>query len=321
MKKYTEQETEFLKSNYIKLGRQECARQLGRTALSIKSKCRKLGIKNTQEQTYQKQVLFNTPKAGEFTVDENLFINNLNYITSYLLGFIWADGYLRIEKRQNGTKKYRIIIGINSEDAKYLQPLLETTGKWSTIHHKTPQKGKPCTSFCSANTILGGFLESNDFNCKATKSPDKILSKIPPELHHFFFLGYLDGDGCIFAKENNKHYCIAFTSDYNQDWTFLSNLCKKLECKFTIKQVIRKTRKSQFSDFRINGYKNCILFGSFVYQNGQIGFPRKKEKFNLIIQKIKEHIYDDTPLWNNNKEKYLKALNMLQMPHNTIPIN
>jgi len=295
MKLYTKEEDEFLKKNYLKLSRAECAEKLNRTTGSIKSVLKRLGLKNTKKQTINKQIHYNRKSTGEFTVDETLFIDKINENTSYLLGVLWGDGYLSKRNTKQGNHHYRIVLSLKEEDALYIKPILETTGKWS-VNKRDLQY-----SFHSANTILCKFLDENDYTRKSGDSAEKILSKIPTNLHKFFFLGYLDGDGCVFIK--GKNMCITFTSVYSQDWKFLEKLCNKLNCKYYIRRVIRKTRDSRYSDFKINGYKNSFLFGRYIYNKTHLGFPRKKEKFN----QIKSYIGNVIKI-NSNKRKLLDEI-------------
>ncbi len=275
--KYSEEEIKFASDNYNSLSRQEIASKLGRTPLSIKNLLRRLGLKHTREEILRKQVQYNKKTTGEFTVNEKMFISNIDKITSYLLGLLWADGYLAIKNRKN-SKTYRIILSLKQSDGEYIKELLQHTGKWSFCVNKS---GKNIQySFHCANTLLCQFLEENDYREKSYKSPSKILNIIPSEYHSYFYLGYLDGDGCIYTKNSDSR--IIFTSGIKQEWDFLENLCAYLGCKFTITRVIRKGRDSKYSSFSLYGRSNCLLFGDFIYSDKTIGFDRKRNKYNLI---------------------------------------
>jgi len=45
------------------------------------------------------------------------------------------------------------------------------------------------------------LLVDNDYKLKSYNSADKILSKIPNSLHHYFFRGLIDGDGCFYLNK------------------------------------------------------------------------------------------------------------------------
>lgn len=314
IKHWTEKEIEFLKHNYVKLGRKKCSEILKRTSNAIHSKCLKLKIKHTKEETLQKQLLGNLKKEGEFTVNEKLFMDEINEITAYLLGFIWADGYLQVNKKRTGHILYRIRIGINREDGEYIKTLLDTTGKWNISYHK-PKKGKEIMSFACANTILGKYLFENDYHSKSINSADKILSKIPDNLKHYWFLGLLDGDGCITIGKKTK---IDFSGPYEQDWSFLINLFKKLNVSFSYRkgERIKENNKIyRFSSFSTNGRKNCLKLGNYLYQEinlNKIGFQRKFNKFLSIIQDIKNIVNNSNiknQHWKNIKPEIIEMIN------------
>lgn len=306
--KYTSTEIQFLKENYIKLGRRECARILNRPIFSVTSKCHRLKIKFNKSQIYEAQCKSNIKHKGEFTVNESWFTNHLNEYTAYLLGFIWADGYLSITHKKTGNISYRIIIGINFIDGIYINKLLKKTGKWSIVT-RTPTIGLPITHFSCSNTILGKFLFDHDYKSKSTMSPDKILTHIPSHLHKYFILGYFDGDGCIYAPIKCNKFSVIFTSNIKQDWKFLINICKEVKCKYSIKKTFRKNINSKFSSFKIHGSRNCLLFSSYMYKDSiNIGFKRKKNKFKYMIKTIKSNIKNKVNIWKNPSQEIISRL-------------
>lgn len=310
MKRYTSKEIEWLKDNYSKLSSKECAQILGRTQGAIRCFVNDLGIGNTKDQIQKKQILYNKKSPGEYNVDERLFIENANPTTVYLLGLLWADGYLRITKRFV-SYDYGVNLSLQEKDGKYIKKLIDVTGKWSFhIRHVKKYSRKLEYIWYCTNPILGKYLENNDYKIKSGSSPDKILSKIPNELKKYFFLGYLDGDGCIYTdcQTGGKKVVISFTSVYDQDWAFLKKLCKTLGCTYSIRRVIRKKRKSRFSEFHLNGSKNCFRFGRYIYNDHDIGFPRKRNKFLDIKKYINRMISNGRYQWKNIDDIYEECL-------------
>jgi hypothetical protein len=279
MIRYTKKEINFIKNNFNKMSRVEMSLKLNRTIGSIRSVLNRFSLKNSKKDILNKQILFNRKISGEFTVDERLFTSKINKTTSYLLGLLWADGCLVIKRKFGDIKTCRIILSLKKDDGGYIKNLLNKTGKWS-FYINNAGKNSQYVFSCS-NTILCQFLEKNDYIKKSIKSPTKILNFIPIKYHNYFYLGYLDGDGCIYAKNND--FRIIFTSNIKQDWSFLKSLCKQLGCKFTIQRIIRKNRNSKFSSFSLFGKSNCLLLCNFIYSNNKkLGFDRKREKYKLI---------------------------------------
>ena len=283
MNKFTINEIDFLKINYIRLGRKNCSIALNRSKNSIKDKCRRLGIRNSVKEIRLKQSMGAKKKAGQYVVNEDFFMKNHTPESVYLLGFLWADGHIHKGTRNSGNDFYQIVLGINTEDGRYLSTLLDKSGKWSKCY-QIQKTGKPMTYFSCSNTILGKFLEEKDYIIKSSSSPIKILEYIPNNLRRFFFLGYLDGDGCIYTNKRN-HHCISFSSSFGQDWKFLKNLCDNIGCSYSSANGIRKDRNSKFSYFSINGKNNFILFGKNLYDDCSLGLLRKRNKF-LIVKNL-----------------------------------
>jgi len=84
----------------------------------------------------------------------------------------------------------------------------------------------------------------------------------------------------------------------------LIKLCNVLGCKFNIYKRFRKHNVSKYSTFTITGSQNCLIFGSFLYKDSiGIGFQRKKERFDIMVKKIKIHIQNKVNIWKNIPKK------------------
>ena len=85
-KVWTEEDDKFLKENYTKYSRKELGEFLDRTVSSIQNRARRLGLKQEDKYTYNKdffEVIDTEEKA-------------------YWLGFIFADGYVNQSKNELG---------------------------------------------------------------------------------------------------------------------------------------------------------------------------------------------------------------------------
>jgi len=302
---YTKEEEDFVKENYIKLGRTACAHALDRSNSSIKSLARRLGIKCSKDQILKAQ---SRRKKNIYTVNEKLFISEISEETAYLLGFLWADGHLHIHRGNTENYNYRTKMQILKNDAIQISSLFDQTGKWGKHFRIDKKNGNESISFNCSNPILGEFLEKHDYKIKSFVSPHKILSIIPCQFHRNFLHGYLDGDGCIFANKESNGYCVKFTSTYEQNWEFLIKICDQINCSYSIQRRLRK--KSKYSSFEIHGSRNCLIFCDFIYKEEfKFGLFRKFEKYLLIREKTKNLIKEKKYPWVNPDEKYLNILN------------
>jgi len=277
---WTTKEIEFLKINYPKYGVDYCILELGYTKSKIQNKTYELNIKLLPS---IKSVILSKPN-DKCNINPELFYNINTKEISYLLGLIWADGFLNPSKNGNNSNLGFTMV---KEDIDEIKPILEKVGKWNYYERKQPVKSwKPSINVITNNKRIMNFLIEHNYDKKSYISADKILSKIPDGLRHYFFRGLIDGDGCFYYRKPSKGSIIrqfALTSSYDQDWTYFERLCIELGIKYNIKRT--KNIKSSSSVIRITNKDGIIKLGDYIYDNieyDNVGLKRKKEKFNLI---------------------------------------
>jgi intein/homing endonuclease len=118
----------------------------------------------------------------------NLF-DNIDANKSYILGFLWADGYIN----------NRIETTIKSSDFNNIYNIFSKSGDWKQLHRDrhSKQTGKiyKSSSLYYYGKETYNFLYENDYKIKSSTQPTKILNIIPKEYHKDFYRGYIDGDG------------------------------------------------------------------------------------------------------------------------------
>jgi hypothetical protein len=218
---------------------------------------------------------------GKFSkkINYELFTTNFTPESVYILGLLWADGYL--EKKSNLIRLECVM-----EDILEFYPVFMTTGEFSLSKRQRLNR-KEQGIINGSSLELSNFLKENDYSEKTFLSPTKILKLIPIDLLKFFYLGWSDGDGCFY---NNKNYnCIQFiiSGSYNQNWESLITLCDELKITYKIDRFITK-KSHRYSRFLINRNEDILKFGNFIYTETNIGLKRKKDKFNSIKTYINE---------------------------------
>lgn len=200
----------------------------------------------------------------------------------YTLGFLWADGYL-----YNKNGKTRVSIDIQESDAEVLKDLFLSCGTWYVNTQYRINK-KPLVTFGTTNKFLLKYLTDYDYDKKSFISPDKILYSIPTQYHHYWFMGYFDGDGCFYHHKKRWLFQTSICSTYDQDWSAIERIYKKLNINYVIKRRIQH-EKSRHSVIRTSGRDSYFKIGQYIYQDRMIGLPRKFEKWKLVLSKIKEN--------------------------------
>ena len=214
-----------------------------------------------------------------YNVNPGLFLNIKTPEIAYLLGFIWADGYIRKNKNVNAIK-----LDIGIKDIDNIKKIFDVVGKWNYYNYTRDGKHKIST-ITTNNRPIVEFLIENDYLVKSIKSPVKILKHIPEKLKHYFFRGWSDGDGCFFY--NKKAHCFSICSTYECDWSLFIKKTENLKIDSKYKKIINKKGQKN-SQIIISKKESIVKFGNYIYKKfkqDNIGLMRKYEKFLLIKNK------------------------------------
>lgn len=302
-KKWTTEEVNFLKEHYNNKGLLYCTERLNRTsgAISTRANLLKLYIhKETNsvnisiaQKKYQKNRL-----DSNFKVNVNQFLNIEKPEVAYFLGYFWADGYLMISRGE-------LRLSIATEDMNVIKNVMDSLGDWNYNHRHRSITHKPITSAITSNRRLTDFMVENDYHLKSKVSADKILSKIPEHLKHYFFRGLVDGDGCISIKDDGRSHNLSISGSYDYDWSFLKHKCNDLKIKFKYYQTLNNNGNS--SSIYLYGEQGK-LFGDYIYshyESDKIGLIRKYNKYLKSCElTIKKH--DRLDYQNGRKQDAIK---------------
>lgn len=271
----------FLTKNYHKLGCKECAILLNLPLSTVKSKIGHLGLTIDKEtknriQSYIAKSYW-SKNLRKRNVDAQKFIDCKTPEHAYVLGILWADGYLN-----NISQHCLVNIELTKKDCDEIIPIFLSTGKWHISERKATKERKARGRIATAQRPLYNFLKTNDYEIKSTASPTKILRIIPQKLKQFWWRGYFDGDGCFYFNKKNHCRQITFAGSYEQDWLMVEELLKNLNIKFKV--IKRIQGKNKHSSVRITSIENIKKFGNYIYKKlPNIGLKRKRIKFQEMI--------------------------------------
>ena len=266
MRKWKTSEIEFLRKHYLLRGAKYCAAQLSRSECSVHHKTEILKLLKPRR-----------------SAELQKFEDGIEPHVAYLLGLLWADGAMG---------KYDVSLPLIKSDMDEIKHILLRYGQWS-FYLRRPPTGttwKPISIARLCNKGLREFLERNDFRHKSKYSPTKLLGIISPQLHSYFWRGFLDGDGCIYVQKhkNWKFGTIALTGSYEQDWKDLIARLNKLKVRY---RLVRETsnRGHKCSRIVISNLDGILIFGKYVYRNresDQIGFRRKYNNYLTLASYV-----------------------------------
>lgn len=212
-------------------------------------------------------------------INSDFFTKDFTPNSIYLLGLLWADGYIH-------SKSNSISLECVKEDIDYFYPIFLTTGEYNLSYRKREGRREQGLINCSS-LELSSFLKTNDYLFKSTTTPSKILSIIPKNLHSYFYLGWSDGDGCFYYNDKKTLIQFIISGSYDQDWNCLGLLCNSLDINYRIDKFITN-KKHKYSRFLINKNEDILRFGNFIYNDLSLGLPRKLHKFKDIKNYINE---------------------------------
>lgn len=271
---------EWLKINYGKLTPAECIDYLGVRKSQLQNRVYKLGLKLPKKLRNE----LRSKSNNDCNINPQLFYNLNSPEIIYLLGLIWADGSLYQSNNKNvSTIGFTMV----KEDLFDIQVVIDSIGKWNYYERIQPiSSWKSSVNITTNNKRIYDFLINNDYGDKSKISADKIISKIPNKLKHYWFRGLIDGDGCFYyykPKLGSILRQFALASTYEQDWGYFESLCDELQINYKIKR--NKKLKSSSSYLRITNKNGIIKLGDYIYKDyDNIGLDRKYKKFKMITQ-------------------------------------
>ncbi len=288
LSKLTQSDKDFIIANYPTKGSRYCATHLNHPIKRIQRWAAKRGLIVTPERNLERQrenilVAQNIRREraqdpASYRVNPNQFMDVKTPEAAYLLGLLWADGYV--------LPPHRIEIQANRDDLNEVLHIFLQTGAWCVME-RTPKGRKPQLTIVTSNRLLVDHLVSHGYVAKSTRSACSILSTIPNRLKHYWWRGLIDGDGCFYL--NRERYLTQFSiaSSHAQDWTYIESLEQQLGIKMVVKRRFQRQngRLNGNSIARIVNRQDIVKLGEYIYQGYKsdgIGLKRKWDKFDEI---------------------------------------
>lgn len=279
MKLMTEEQEKWFVNNYPLLGAHKCAKRLGLAYGKVSRKAAKMRLKLNPEILQQKrsQAWGESCQRNRLKYERNPI--PMNARVAYTLGLVWADGCVRKKSRW----RHEVSLSMVKKDAREVFNNLATElGRWS-IYDIAPQNERAQRQWKAILTgIMYHLFVDTDYPIKSGGSQNKILDKIPESLRHYFWLGYVDGDGCWYVGRTANQFSL--TSVFDQDWKPTEAMFNKLGIqKYGIQREVMKN--GRHSKIRIANRKDLLLLIDYLYQGyslNKIGLKRKYKKAMLI---------------------------------------
>ncbi|WP_252241538.1 hypothetical protein [Clostridium sp. ZBS18] len=223
-------------------------------------------------------VITNSSKTHSF--DEDYFEKIDTEDKAYWLGFIYADGCICEQKRNNKVKSMVLEIGLQINDKTHLDKFNKSINGDCKITHKTNKlKNKEFESCRITVNSVKICRDLINLGCTPRKSLTLQFPKenqVPKNLIKHFLRGYIDGDGSIMLSTNGRHSRLSIlgTKDFLTDMQFrMGWKSNKIYCSGSN----GKAYSLEYSGtYTLDYLKN-------LYENSTIYLDRKYKKFKEII--------------------------------------
>lgn len=216
------------------------------------------------------------------------YFDNIDTPTkAYLLGLIYADGWISTHKRkETATYSYEFGIQLQREDRYLLDVLNSELGGVHKINdietdYIIANNKAPSHCLSSVLRVYSKRLVLSLMNHHITT--DKTYSALFPEvddgLFAYFIKGYFDGDGCVSA--NNRGTPVVHFTAFGSK--FLLYVQKKLDDLYGIKSSIyaENDRKHRLMIFR---NADVCRFYDVIYANDcEVCLRRKYQKYSTLL--------------------------------------
>lgn len=257
----TEADIQHVLTRGPQAGVTQAARETGKSLSGILGRLKRRGIVVVRS-------------ASSYSVDATFFQTVSTPGVAYILGILWADGYLN--KRSN-----QITLEMDQTDLLQIKWVFDQTGQWTHGSRTRQGRVKPVAYLYTSNPMIRRVLEKCDFKTKSVASVSKILQHIPTSFHRFFWRGYIDGDGCFYQHGTICQLTLA--GSYAQDWTAHETWMKEMGVTYRIKRS--QTTSGNSSVLRVTSRYDIALLCRWLYEGYEvdgIGLQRKRAKAKEI---------------------------------------
>lgn len=264
----SEEEKDYILKWYNKKTTQEIAKHLGYTTKKI------------NDFAYGKGLIRNINK---YAINQDYFKKIDTANKAYWLGFLYADGCVRLKRSASETITGGAVleITIQSDDVAILERFKMSISSNSPIKEKIVKDKYKAVRLNICNTEMCRDLDK--LGCTPRKSltltfPNK--DQVPDDLIPHFIRGYFDGDGNVYrGDDKNISPKIGFVGTKE----FLDGILNIAENHIGLTRVsMYQKKENKAYQIQWGGYSNLKSWEEYLYDYEDIIYlPRKRDKFYI----------------------------------------
>jgi hypothetical protein len=208
----------------------------------------------------------------KYKVNEDYF-DVLTEESSYWLGFLYADGYVRMKDGKSGELKLKL----KNTDVDHIKKLLKHMESDHPIKCGLDNKSYFCQTSINSSKVVKRLFELGCVNNKTFKI---TLPDLPSNLITHFIRGYFDGDGSISKRKDSAGYNGTIVGNYN----FISGVYEFLKIQGLTNIGFYKMGK--IYSITIGNLSDLFKFKELLYNNNDkiLCLERKKLIFDGMIK-------------------------------------
>jgi DNA-binding transcriptional regulator WhiA len=194
------------------------------------------------------------------------FFHELNEKSAYWLGFLYADGYVRMKDGKSGELKLKL----KNTDKNHIEKFLKDVECKKPIKCGVDGKSEYCVVTLYSNLLVNKLFE---LGCVNNKTQKILLPKLDEPYMSHFIRGYFDGDGSIHKvkdRPNSFSVSICSNNNFNDDIVNFLGYGKPY-------------RYENYSVVKISKIMDITKFRDYIYSNAVTFLERKFIKFKQII--------------------------------------
>lgn len=308
----TKYQKQYIIDNYSTMRSNDIARALGITYEQLKGYASNKGLKkdvySSKEFSYGFELFYNERHNGEYCLNEYInnqceptipqdmlykskygkYYINRNYFSvidnewkAYWLGFLYADGYVRI--KQKGCSNFTMGVSLAKTDYNHLVKLnnsLQSDYPIKEYNAKLNGKIYPVAKLGVYNqNIVEDLIDKGCVPNKSLILTFPTEEQVPKKFIRHFLRGYFDGDGCIHINIEKRTVRWLVLGTYE----FLTMFKEILQTELNIDNMkISKNNNSQAFTLNCCGVANISLIYNYLYDDCNIYLDRKLEKFDTL---------------------------------------
>ena len=231
-----------------------------------------------------KEASINTKRLNRYTLEETYFDDIDCEEKAYILGLIYADGFVGNESFNN------IVLGLNDRElVEVVAKILKFTGNVRKTKKGGFKNSKESYVLNFSSTIMAKQLRELGLYPNKSLTVSN-LPNIKEELYRHFVRGYFDGDGSIILSKNTSYYTAnGKTRKYEYPtYTFMllgtEEFLVKMLSKINVKHYIfTNTKTKEIKCLRVTAKCEFKYLFDYLYGDSLICLKRKYDKWLEIM--------------------------------------